>query len=45
VLVKIFESGIHLGGVGERVEYALQMRRLPEERMLAAFLRAGQVTS
>jgi hypothetical protein len=35
---------MHVGGVGEPVEYAVQMRRLPEERMLPTLLAAGRVT-
>jgi aminoglycoside phosphotransferase family enzyme/predicted kinase len=37
------ESGWHLGGEGEAVEYTLLMRRLPEKRMLAFLLESGQI--
>ena len=37
------ESGWHLGGEGEGLEYVLVMRRLPEKRMLAFLLESGQV--
>ena len=35
---------IRLGGPGEVLDYAVQMRRLPEERMLARLLEAGQAS-
>jgi len=35
-------EGIHLGGSGEVVEYAVKMRRLPEDRMMDSLLRAGR---
>ena len=34
-------EGIRLGGSGEIVEYAVKMRRLPEDRMMDSLLRAG----
>lgn len=37
-------GGLCFNGGGEIVEYAVKMRRLPEERMLARLLDAGQVT-
>ncbi len=45
VSVKAADGVVHLGGIGETVEYALQMRRLPEERMLPTLLASGQVTA
>jgi aminoglycoside phosphotransferase family enzyme/predicted kinase len=33
----------HFGGEGETVDFAVKMRRLPSERMLAALLARGQV--
>jgi aminoglycoside phosphotransferase family enzyme/predicted kinase len=44
VEVKASEGAIRLGGDGTTVEYALQMHRLPEERMLPAQLARGEVT-
>ena len=38
-------GGLCFGGEGQVIEYAVKMRRLPEERMLARLLDAGQVTS
>jgi uncharacterized protein len=38
------DGRIRLGEPGEVVDYALQMRRLPEERMLPSLLAAGEVT-
>ena len=38
-------GGLCFGGEGQVVEYAVKMRRLPEERMLARLLDAGQVTA
>ncbi len=35
---------IRLGGPGEVLDYAVQMRRLPEERVLARMLETGQVS-
>lgn len=37
-------GGLCFQGQGEPVEYAVKMRRLPEERMLARLLATGQVT-
>jgi len=37
-------GGLRMAGAGEAVEYAVHMRRLPEDRTLAALLRAGGVT-
>jgi hypothetical protein len=42
--VKATNGRIRLGGPGEIIDYALQMRRLPEDRMLPALLAAGDVT-
>ena len=39
------DGKIRLGGPGDVIDYALQMRRLPEDRMLPALLAAGEVTS
>ena len=37
------EVGIHVGGAGEIVEYAVKMRRLPEDRMMDSMIRAGRL--
>ncbi|HSF33358.1 MAG TPA: AAA family ATPase [Candidatus Tectomicrobia bacterium] len=42
--VKAVNSHVRLGGPGETIDYALQMRRLPEDRMLPALLASGDVT-
>jgi aminoglycoside phosphotransferase family enzyme/predicted kinase len=42
--VKAEDGRIHLGGEGDTVDYAVHMRRLPEERMLPTLLAAGRVT-
>jgi hypothetical protein len=44
VEIKVCDGHIRLEGPGETVEYAVQMHRLPEERMLPAQLATGQVT-
>ena len=44
VEVKAEGGHVHLGGQGEVVDYALQMRRLPEDRMLPTLLARGDVT-
>lgn len=44
VAVTAADGVIRIGGVGEPVEYAVHMRRLPEERMLPTLLAAGTVT-
>jgi len=36
-------EGIHLGGAGEVVEYAVKMRRLPQDRMMDTLLRSGRL--
>lgn len=36
-------DGIHVGGSGEIVEYAVKMRRLPEDRMMESMLRSGSL--
>jgi uncharacterized protein len=43
--VKASNGHICLGGPGEVVEYAVQMHRLPDGRMLPALLSSGQVSS
>jgi uncharacterized protein len=43
--VKVANGHIRLGGPGETIDYALQMRRLPEDRMLPALLRSGAVST
>ncbi|MCH8815646.1 MAG: kinase, partial [Chloroflexi bacterium] len=45
-VVPIRESvdGVHIGGKGKIVEYAVHMKRLPEERMMHRLLEAGKVT-
>ena len=37
------DDGIQVGGSGEIVEYAVKMRRLPEDRMMDSLLRAGRL--
>ena len=37
-------EGIHVGGAGEIVEYAVRMRRLPEDRTMDSLLRAGRLS-
>jgi aminoglycoside phosphotransferase family enzyme/predicted kinase len=44
VEVKAHDRCIHFEGSGEIVDYAVQMRRLPEERMLPTLMAEGQVT-
>jgi aminoglycoside phosphotransferase family enzyme len=39
------ESGISIEGEGEVIEYAVKMRRLPQERMLDVLLANNQVTT
>ncbi len=43
VPITVDESGIHVAGSGETVEYAVQMRRLPEDRMMDGLVRAGRL--
>ncbi|MFQ5472752.1 MAG: kinase, partial [Dehalococcoidia bacterium] len=45
-VVPIRESadGVHIGGKGKIVEYAVHMKRLPEERMMHRLLEAGKLT-
>jgi aminoglycoside phosphotransferase family enzyme/predicted kinase len=43
--VKMANGRIRLGGPGETIDYALQMRRLPEDRMLPVLLASGEVTA
>jgi uncharacterized protein len=43
VEMKAHDGRIHFGGLGDTVDYAVQMRRLPEERMLPTLLAEGQV--
>ena len=44
VAVTAADGSIRVGGAGEPIEYAVQMHRLPEERMLPSLLAAGKVT-
>lgn len=44
VAIRESEDGTHVGGKGRIVEYAVKMRRLPEERMMHRMLEAGKVT-
>ncbi len=37
-------DGLHIGGRGEAVEYAVKMLRLPQERMMDVMLQKDQVT-
>ncbi len=44
--INSFEGGFYLGGdLGETVEYAVKMRRLPEERMMNRVVAAGKLTA
>ena len=36
-------GGIHVGGAGEIVEYAVKMRRLPEDQMMDSLVSAGRL--
>jgi uncharacterized protein len=42
--VKAKDGQARLGGAGEVIDYAVHMRRLPEDRMLPTLLAAGRVT-
>jgi uncharacterized protein len=44
VEVKAHTGHIRLGGPGKTIDYAVQMRRLPEDRMLPTLLAEGRVT-
>lgn len=44
VEVKAHEERIRLGGPGKTIDYAVQMRRLPEDRMLPTLLAEGRVS-
>jgi len=44
VPVRESTDGFHIGGKGKIVEYAVHMKRLPEERMMHRLLEAGKVT-
>lgn len=44
VAIRETKEGIHIGGAGKIAEYAVHMRRLPEERMMHRLLEAGKVT-
>jgi aminoglycoside phosphotransferase family enzyme/predicted kinase len=44
VPIRESEDGVHFGGEGKIVEYAVHMRRLPEERMMHRLLECGKVT-
>jgi hypothetical protein len=41
--VKATNGHVRLGGPGETIDYAVHMRRLPEDRMLPALLASGDV--
>ena len=45
-VVEVRESpgGVHFDGEGKVIDYAVKMKRLPEERMLDRLLREGKVT-
>lgn len=38
------DGRIHVGGSGEAVEYAVKMKRLPEETIMTRFLEDGKIT-
>lgn len=42
--IKLGRDGLSFGGDGETVEYAVKMRKLPEERFLKNLLREGKCT-
>lgn len=44
VEVKVKNGQVHLGGSGQVIDYAVHMRRLPEDRMLPTLLAAGDVS-
>jgi aminoglycoside phosphotransferase family enzyme/predicted kinase len=44
VAIRETAEGLRVGGKGKIVEYAVHMRRLPEERMMHRLLEAGKVT-
>jgi aminoglycoside phosphotransferase family enzyme/predicted kinase len=44
VAIRETADGVRIGGSGRVVEYAVHMRRLPEERMMHRLLEAGKVT-
>jgi aminoglycoside phosphotransferase family enzyme len=37
------DRGVHVGGSGEIVEYAVKMRRLPEDQMMDSLVRTGRL--
>jgi hypothetical protein len=45
VEVKRHDGGLRLEGPGVTVDYAVQMRRLPEDRMLPALLAKGEIAT
>lgn len=44
VEIRESEAGVHIGGDGVLVDYAVQMKRLPDSRMLSRLLAAHAVT-
>ena len=38
------ETGIHLGGTGEPIEYTLQMRQFPQESLFSSLFQQGKLT-
>ena len=38
------KSGLRIGGPGKAIEYAVKMKRLPQDRMMDALLARGEVT-
>lgn len=42
--IKIDDGSLSIGGDGETVEYAVKMRRLPEDMFMTNMLRAGKIT-
>lgn len=45
VPITAVEGGYRIGGRGRAVEYAVQMRRLPQERMMDRLLATGELTA
>lgn len=45
VAIRESNDDIRIGGTGKIVEYAVHMRRLPEERMMHRLLEAGKLTA
>ena len=44
-IVRTPAGDIRLGGDGEPIEYAVEMKRLPDDRMLDAILERGEITN